>query len=130
MLILFSLVFIPVILFSQEGEVSEGELKVTKAAICKGIVDREPVDSDTVFPSDTEKVFCFTKIEGATDPTKISHVWKYGDKEMARVELKVESSSWRTWSSKRVLPFWTGQWTVEIQNEAGKTLKILEFEIQ
>jgi hypothetical protein len=129
-IILFCFVIIPISLFSQESEVLERELKVTKAAICKGISDREPVDSDTVFPSDIERVFCFTKIEGATAPAKVIHIWKYNDKEMASVELSVGSSSWRTWSSKRILSSWTGQWMVEIQNEAGKTLKTLEFEIK
>lgn len=103
---------------------------MTKAAICKDVIEREPVDSDTVFHSDIEKVFCFTKIEGAASPTKIFHVWKYNDQEMAKVELDVRSASWRTWSSKRIISSWTGHWTVEIQDEVGETLKTLEFEIK
>lgn len=129
-MMMLSLMVIPIILFSQEGEMKENQLQVTKAAICKDVVEREPVDSDTVFPSDTERVFCFTKIEGAQVPTKILHVWKYGEKEMATVKLDVNSSSWRTWSSKRILSSWTGSWTVDIKNEAGEILKTLEFEIK
>lgn len=129
-MIMLSLMIIPIILFSQEGETNENQLKVTKAAICKNVIEREPVDSDTVFPSDTERVFCFTKIEGAAAATKVFHVWKYGEKEMASVKLDVNSSSWRTWSSKRILSSWTGSWTVDIKSEAGETLKTLEFEIK
>ncbi len=129
-LIIFCLVIIPISLFSQEGEVVVSELKVTKAAICRGVSEREPVESDTVFSSDIERVFCFTKIEGADTPTTIFHVWKYGDKEMASVELDVRSPSWRTWSSKRIISSWIGQWSVDIRNAEGETLKTLEFEIK
>ncbi len=128
-IVIFFLLIFPAFLFSQDSDTFE-ELTVARAAICKDVKDREPVDSDTVFPSDIVKVFCFTKIDGASSPTQIFHVWKYNDKEMARVELDVKSVSWRTWSSKRIIPSWTGHWTVEIQNERGDVLKMLEFEIK
>lgn len=128
-MIVVSLLFLPAFLFSQEEESPAG-LQVTRAAICKEVIQREPIDSDTVFPSDIGKVFCFSKIEGARSPVAIFHIWKYKDKEMARVKLNVKSSSWRTWSSKKILASWVGPWMVEIQDESGTILKTLEFEIK
>jgi len=75
-------------------------------------------------------VCCFTRIVGAEEPTKVSHVWFYGDEEMARVELAVNSASWRTWSSKKILESWMGSWRVEVQTGDGTVLESAELTIR
>ncbi len=62
-----------------------------------------------------------------TDTTSIFHVWFHEDKEMAKVELVIGSSPWRTWSSKLILKEWQGIWRVDIQLANGRLLRSKEF---
>jgi len=96
------------------------DIKVDAAIICESIENRSPVNEGAVFSSDISKVYCFTRILGADSETIISHVWYWQGREMARVALSVQASSWRTWSSKNMLPMCKGNWKVEIV--AGETI--------
>jgi hypothetical protein len=50
---------------------------VARAEVCQEIVDRMPVGSGGVIPAGTERVFCFTRIDGAQGETQITHNWYY-----------------------------------------------------
>jgi hypothetical protein len=105
------------------------ELGVSVAAICRDVVDREPVDSGNSFTADVGKLYCFTKITGAQFPTHVTHVWSFDGTERARVELAVNAASWRTFSSKIIQAHELGAWRVEIVDPEGNVLKTLEFEV-
>ena len=97
--------------------------------ICTAVEDRQPSGVGTVFPDDLDKLYCFTKIGGAKDTTYVYHVWYFGNDEIARVKLPVNSDPWRTWSSKK-LHMLLGNGHVEIVSESGDILGKAEFEIQ
>lgn len=120
-----TLLGLPVATMAQEAP----SLEVAVAAICQDVVDREPVDAGVSFPALVGTLYCFTKIAGAQEPIKVTHVWYFGATERARVELDVNSSSWRTWSSKIIQAHEIGSWRVDVTNEAGTVLKELQFEI-
>jgi hypothetical protein len=84
----------------------------------------------TVFPADVERVCCFTQILGAPKPTTITHVWYHEGKTMAKVNLPVRAATWRTYSSKKIWPTWTGTWEVKILDENGAVLATAEFVIE
>jgi hypothetical protein len=119
------LLFVGMISYAQQGN-----LKVEDFAFCTGVENRTPVGTDSVFASDVGHVYTFTKIVGATEPTTIAHVYYYNGKEMARIELKIGGSPWRTWSSKTILPEWKGEWKVEIVDGEGNVLKTGSFKIE
>ena len=104
-------------------------LEVYKSAICPRIVDRQPVDQSVKYPADVGKVYCFSHISNIESPTQIKHVWIYDNIERARVALEVQPPSWRTYSSKRILPSDTGRWRVDILDQDGNVLKTLGFDI-
>jgi hypothetical protein len=104
-------------------------LEVEYAAICRSIEDREPVDPGTVFPDSVGKLYCFTKIIGADGPVDIIHVWYCGDTERARVTLTVQSSPWRTYSSKIIQPGEIGQWHVDVLSPSEDILKTIHFSL-
>ncbi|MGA1861393.1 DUF2914 domain-containing protein [Deferribacter thermophilus] len=106
------------------------ETKVKRIAIAKGIENREPVDVNTIFPADIGKVYCFTEITTDKYPTKVVHIWIYKDNIMAEVPLAVNSGRWRTYSSKKILPKWKGDWKVEIYSEDGKMIDSISFKIE
>lgn len=105
-------------------------IEVKEAYIAKGVVELKPIAPANRFSSDIGRVYCFTRITGAKDVTKIKHLWFYKDRFMAQVELPVKSPDWRTYSSKRILPSWKGPWRVDITDSNGLLLKSLHFEIE
>ena len=106
-----------------------GELVVKDSAIALDIVDHAPVDVGESFDIYTEQLYCFTKIAGGGEGDFVEHVWRWGDKVMARVKLNVGGPMWRTHSSKRIIRVWTGAWTVDIVGPEGDVLDTLSFTI-
>jgi hypothetical protein len=104
-------------------------LQVEVATISKDVIDRAPVEAGSSFPASVGKLFCFTKITGALTPTHVTHVWSFDGSERARVELEVNSPSWRTYSSKNIENQEAGAWRVEVVDSAGKVLQTLNFEV-
>lgn len=73
---------------------------------------------------DVGKVFCWSTITGAGRDTVVEHVWYWQEREMARVRLAVRGPRWRTWSSKRIAPEWSGTWRVEVVTTDGTPLTV------
>jgi Protein of unknown function (DUF2914) len=105
------------------------KLVLEEIQIATAVEDRQPTGAGTVFPDDLDKIYCFTKIGGAEGTTYVTHVWYFGNAEIARVKLPVKSKSWRTWSSKK-LNMGLGNGHVEIVSESGDILGTADFEIQ
>lgn len=102
-------------------------VRVTDAVITTAIENQMPVDRIDVYPADYGKLFCFTRIVGAEKDTQVTHVWYYQDDELARVDLSVGSADWRTYSSKRFLPQWAGEWRVVVLDVNGDQLTTVPF---
>ena len=130
---MFKKAFVPVAIFVfmiSAGLVqAESGLEVSQITFATSIEDRQPIGPGTSFPADVERVFCFTAINGAEGETSVSHVWYFNDTEMARVPLSVRAAAWRTWSSKRIMPYWIGQWRVDVESTEGEVLTSKEFTI-
>ena len=105
----------------------EQGINIQDMVFCRSIEEMEPVDTDSLFTDTVGQVYCFTRVTGVTDTTAIYHVWFHEDEEMARVELTVRSSPWRTWSSKLILKEWDGIWRVDIVLPEGRLLRSKEF---
>jgi Protein of unknown function (DUF2914) len=82
------------------------------------------------FAAGVGKLYCFTKVSGATVATTIKHIWYFGDKVVHTMELSLEGSPWRTWSNKTIPPEWTGTGKVEVQDASGTLLKTVNFIVQ
>ncbi len=82
------------------------------------------------FSAEEGSVFCLTRLANMAAPTTVTHVWYHEGKTMARVELNVGGATWRTWSSKRILPAWTGQWEVKVLDADGMVLASAGFTVK
>ena len=111
---------------------SSSGLRVLRMYVCKGIEQSEPTEAGKSFiPEDgVLRLCCFSEIAGASGPDTVLHIWRWGDREMARVELEVKSSRWRTWSTKRILDEWRGEWHVDVTDSDGVVLTRLEFSVE
>ena len=118
--------------FAQDDTAATGTLEVAEMAFGTDLdrASRELVGEATSFPAGTATVYCRTRVVGATEPATITHVWYRDGKSMAHVELPVKSASWRTYSSKRLLPDWTGTWEVRVLDEAGNLLRAETFTVE
>ena len=102
------------------------------------LVDRAPASASgctaaacaTRYSPDVGTVTLWTRLVGGSPGRWVEHVWYHGDKEIARVRQKVEGATWRTWSRKRILPEWTGDWRVEVVAEDGTVLAERFFTIE
>ena len=103
---------------------------VAEGVIATQVVDRTPVAVAEIFPPAVGTLYCYTRLVGAVEATAVTHVWFRGDEEVARVELPVHSGDWRTWSSKQILPAWTGAWRIEVRDAGGGVLQTIPFSIQ
>jgi hypothetical protein len=111
-------------------EQKAAEVQVVRDAVAAGISDREPVEPGKMFSPGLERIYYFTEVQSDDPNTEITHVWYYGDREMARVTLPVDGSRWRTWSSKQILPEWTGQWMVEAVTADGTVVATQAFNVE
>jgi len=96
---------------------------ITRHAFARGVEAREPMGEAKSFPAGVGRLFFFTQISGAgATGDEIRHVWIYDGREVADVALPVEGPTWRTWSSKQILPQFRGDWSVEVRDGAGRVL--------
>ncbi len=120
---------VPFLGVAQDTATIDEPVMTVEAQVCTAIEERIPSGTATAFGADVDKLFLWCRITGAVDTTVVSHLWLYEGKEMATVELPVRSTSWRTWSSKTILPEWTGQWEVRVLDTDGEVLSSTLFTI-
>lgn len=102
------------------------EIKVEKIVTASSVENREPVNEASAFDKTVGRVFTWTKITTTEAPVKIKHVYYDNDKKVAEVELNINASTYRVWSSKAV---WPGNWKVEATDETGKALATVTFTV-
>lgn len=113
------------------GQAAQGSgVSVADAVVTTGVRDHAPVDTLSTVPADVGRAFLWTRITGAQDSTAVVHAWYRGDQEVAAVELPVNSRDWRTYSTKRILPSWTGPWHVEVRDAGGRVLRTVDFTVR
>ena len=111
-----------------EGE-ERSAIWVKRIHICRAVKEREPMDKGESFPKDIGQLYCFTDVRDANEETFVTHNWYHGNEFKASVKLKVAGDHWRTWSSKRIDPSWTGDWTVVIKDAAGRKIASIDFTV-
>lgn len=116
-----------------ETTTSTSAFSVLRAYVCKGIEQSEPTEAGKSFVPASDGVLrlcTFSEIGGPARPDTVLHVWHWGEREMARVPLRVQGPRWRTWSTKQILDEWRGEWHVDITDQAGSLLSRLDFSVE
>ncbi len=113
---------------AQEG-VSE-TLQVSDAVVATAVEHLVPQGSGETFPSTVGALYAFSRILGAEGETVVVHKWFHGEELRAKIPLPIRSKNWRTYSSKNILPEWTGDWRVDVTTEDGTVLTSLSFTVQ
>ena len=58
----------------------------------------------------------------------ITHQWTHLDKVMFEKTFEVKAERWRVWTSKTLIPNWTGTWTVNVLDADRELLTSKSFE--
>jgi len=124
------LIFYSTASIGEDEGMTASEVRIEDAVICRDVVSLDPVGSGDVFTSDLKKLMCFTRVVGAKEDTEIIHNWYLGEKLLASISLHIGSDNWRTYSSKTILPDYTGEWKVEIVMPDGQLLKRIYFIVE
>ena len=109
---------------------ASAQLTVEESRIALDVIDRMPVGVDSTFVASVGRVYCWTRIAGAEGETTVHQVWIWGDEEMADIELRLNGSPWRTWSSKAIMPEWSGAWRVEVRDASGNVIETIRFTVR
>ena len=75
----------------------------------------------TSLTEDVGEILFFSELVDLEGQTVV-HRWEYEGQVMAEVPIAVGGPRWRVHSSKRLLPGWTGEWTVTVLDESGTAL--------
>ena len=116
-------------LFTPQVGSAQSTLTVPESSVATMVVDRMPTGSAMTFPANVERLYVWTRIQGAAGETTIHHVWIQGDVERANIELRIGGSPWRTWSNKAIMSDWTGDWRVEVRDDRGNVLETIRFTV-
>ena len=121
----FMLIFAVAVPVFAEGE----PIEITELVITSKIVKGKPVDSIKRLSSNSDKnLYCFTRLAAPEGfDGSIKHLWYKGDEKIAEYTLPVKGQKWRTYSKKRILKGWAGEWRVEVVGESGTLLKTVKF---
>lgn len=95
--------------------------KVSRAQFTTQVTDREPTDNATEVGEGVSTVYFFTELTNMQGQ-EVKHRWEYNGEVMAEVGFDVRGPRWRVWSSKNMMPYWKGTWTVKVLNSAGEEI--------
>ncbi len=101
---------------------------VARALFTVGVDNREPVIMVTSISADSyDSISFFTELTDLNGHT-VTHQWMFNDKVMFEKSFEVGGARWRVWTSKTLIPSWTGTWTVNVLDDDRTTLESKSFE--
>ena len=90
------------------------------------VVDRAPINDVDILSAVDNKIYFFSELLGLNGQI-VTHRWVFDGQVMAEVLFDVRSNRWRVWSSKTLVPAWSGRWIVEVVTAEGEVLDQKDF---
>jgi len=102
--------------------------EVSRAIFTIGIDNREPVIMvDSIDSGSYNSISFFTELTDL-EGHNVTHQWTYNNEVMFEKTFEVKGARWRVWTSKTLLPSWTGTWTVKVLDTDRTELASKSFE--
>ncbi len=99
---------------------------VSRSALTKAVVNREPVDT-IGHVTNLNHLYFFTELKGFMGE-KIFHRWIFNGKVIKETEFEVGGPRWRVWSSNTILPELFGEWKVSVVDATGRIIREAIFD--
>ena len=104
--------------------------EVSRAMFTIGVDNREPViQVNSIDSSSYTAISFFTELTDLTGHN-VTHQWTFNDQVMFEKTFEVKGPRWRVWTSKTLIPSWTGSWTVNVLDDDRSVLASESFEYQ
>jgi hypothetical protein len=104
--------------------------EVSRAMFTIGVDDREPVIMvDSIDSGSYDSISFFTELNDLAGHN-VTHQWTYNDEVMFEKTFEVKGDRWRVWTSKTLIPSWTGDWTVKVLDTDRTVIASKSFEYQ
>jgi len=104
--------------------------EVSRALFTIGVDNREPVIMvDSIDSGSFTSISFFTELTELTGHN-VTHQWIHNDQIMFEKTFEVKGPRWRVWTSKTLIPSWTGSWTVNVLDDDRTVLASKSFEYQ
>lgn len=103
----------------QQGGSMQGS--VARSIFTTLVSEHEPIDKIEKLQTNNRSVYYFTELRGMSGQTAI-HRWEFNGNVMAETKFTIAGPRWRVWSSKNLLPSWTGEWKVSVLNGVGDVI--------
>ncbi len=104
--------------------------EVSRAVFTIGVDNREPVlQVDSINSSSYSSISFFTELNDL-EGHNVTHQWSYNDKIMFEKTFEVKGPRWRVWTSKTLIPSWTGTWTVNVLDDDRSVLTSKSFDYE
>ncbi len=124
--IMKTLILVAAVVFG--GSAFAGE--VTRAMFTIGNDNREPVIMvESIDSSSYTSISFFTELTDLTSHN-VTHQWTFNDQVMFEKTFEVKGARWRVWTSKTLIPSWTGSWMVNVLDDDRSVLASKSFEYQ
>ena len=104
--------------------------EVSRALFTVGVDNREPVLMVTSIDSNSYTSISFFTELNDLDGHNVTHQWTYADQVMFEKTFEVKGYRWRVWTSKTLIPSWTGTWTVNVLDDDRAVLTSASFQYQ
>ena len=104
--------------------------EVSRAIFTIGIDNHEPVLNISSIDSGSYTSISFFTELNDLGGHNITHQWTFNDKIMFEKTFEVKNARWRVWTSKTLIPSWTGTWIVNVLDDDGAVLTSSSFDYQ
>jgi len=106
-------------------------MKLLEATMARSVRERNPVETGTHFAPSADPLYAFAVVANPDGPEGwLRFVWRYRDKPRAEHRVRIgRAPGWRTWSYHVIPRQQSGEWSVEIQTDAGVILRTLQLSI-
>ena len=102
--------------------------KIARSQFTTAVINREPTDDVVMLSNNSSKIYYFSELSNLKGHN-IAHRWLHQGKIMAEIKFNVKSDRWRVFSSKKINPNWTGEWSVVLVDEKGTLLQTSKLEV-
>ncbi len=104
--------------------------EVSRAMFTVGVDNREPIlQVDSINSDAYQSISFFTELTELTGHN-VTHQWTFNDQVMFEKTFEVKGPRWRVWTSKTLIPSWTGSWTVNVLDDDRTVLASQSFDYQ
>ncbi len=98
-----------------------GDDAVARSTFTVSMEGREPGQPIEAIGPEHDRIYYFTELHGLEGRT-VEHRWRFRGETLATVRFEIGGPRWRVYSSKRLVPTFQGDWTVEVVDEDGDVL--------